>query len=76
MIIIIIIIEIIIRIIIIITIMSQPESRWDNEPKKKENGFKKRLRVATTVIFGKLWKTIKIRQVYEKNQISDPGVGI
>jgi len=33
---------------------------------EKENGFKKDLGVATIVIFGKLWKTIKIRQVCEK----------
>jgi len=33
---------------------------------KKENGFEKRFGVATIVISGKLWKTIKIKQVYEK----------
>jgi len=33
---------------------------------EKKNGFKKRFGVATIVIFGKLWKTIKIKQVCEK----------
>jgi len=47
------------------TVFSQPELRREGEPKRKV-GFKKRLGVATTVIFGKLWKTIKIKQVCEK----------
>jgi len=38
----------------------------DGMTNQKENGFKKRLEIATTVIFGKLWKTIKIKQVCEK----------
>jgi len=33
---------------------------------KKENEFRKRFGVATIVISGKLWKTIKINQVCEK----------
>jgi len=46
-------------------LVSQPESRREGES-KKETGLKKRLGVATIVIFGKLWKTIKIKQVYKK----------
>jgi len=42
---------------------------------KKEKGFKGRFGVATIVIFGKLWKTMKIRQVCGKTKFLGSGVG-
>jgi len=45
--------------------VSQPESRRGGEP-KKENGFKKEIWSRHHSYSGKLWKTIKIKQVCEK----------
>jgi len=44
--------------------VSQPESRRDDEPKNKT--FEKEIWSRHHSYYGKLWKTIKIRQVCEK----------
>jgi len=49
------------------TLLSQPESRRDDEPKKK-TGLKKEIWSRHHSYFGKLWKTIKIRQVCKKKK--------
>ena len=45
--------------------MSQPESRSDDEPKRKHE-FEKEIWSRHHSYSGKLWKTIKIKQVCEK----------